>query len=76
VPENKPSTFYEAVLSLYLCFSTDPDSVGTLDRYLNPFYEAELKNGTLTREEAKEYLQELFLSKFMIDLELIKLQLR
>lgn len=61
VPENKPSSFYEAVLSLYLCFSTDPDSVGTLDRYLNPFYEADIKNGVLTREEAKEYLQELFL---------------
>ena len=61
VPENNPANFYEAVLTVYVCFSADPDSVGTLDRYLMPFYEAELQKGTLTREEAKEYLQELFL---------------
>ena len=61
VPENKPASFYEAVLTIYVCFSADPDSVGTLDRYLTPFYEADIKNGTLTKEEAKEYLQELFL---------------
>ena len=61
VPENKPSSFYEAVLIIYLCFSADPDSVGTLDRYLRPFYEHDLQNGVITREDAKEYLQELFL---------------
>ncbi len=61
VPENRPSSFYEAVLTIYLCFSADPDSVGTLDRYLRPFYEHDLANGVITREEAKEYLQELFL---------------
>ena len=61
VPENPPETFYEAVLSIYFCFATDPDSVGTLDRYLYPFYERDLRLGRLTREEAKAYLQELFL---------------
>ena len=61
VPENKPESFYEAVLTIYVCFSADPDSVGTLDRYLRPFYENDIKNGSLNREEAKEYLQELFL---------------
>jgi pyruvate-formate lyase len=61
VPENTPSTFYEAVLTIYVCFSADPDSVGTLDRYLTPFYENDIKNGIMTRDEAKEYLQELFL---------------
>ncbi len=61
VPEHKPTSFYEAVLTIYVCFSADPDSVGTLDRYLTPFYEEDIKNGTLTKEEAKEYLQELFL---------------
>ena len=60
-PKNKPRTFYEAVLSIYVCFSADPDSVGTLDRYLTPFYENDINSGTLTKEEAKEYLQELFL---------------
>lgn len=61
VPENAPKTFYEAVLTIYVCFSADPDSVGTLDRYLYPFYEQDMKNGTLSKEKAKEYLQELFL---------------
>lgn len=61
VPENKPADFYEAVLTIYLCYSADPDSVGTLDRYLTPFYEADTKAGTLTDDEAKNYLQELFL---------------
>lgn len=61
VPENKPNNFYEAVLTIYTCFSLDPDSVGTLDRYLMPFYEKDIKMGLITRNEAKEYLQELFL---------------
>ena len=61
VPENAPESFYEAVLCIYLCFSADPDSVGTLDRYLYPFYKKDIENGTLTKEEAAEYLQELFL---------------
>lgn len=61
VPENPPATFYEAVLTIYFCFSADPDSVGTLDRYLRPFYEHDLQAGVIDREDAKEYLQELFL---------------
>ena len=61
VPENAPQSFYEAVLSIYLCFAADPDSLGTLDRYLYPFYKKDLENGFLTREKAGEYLQELFL---------------
>lgn len=61
VPEHAPESFYEAVLCIYLCFSADPDSVGTLDRYLFPFYKNDIENGTLTKDEAAEYLQELFL---------------
>lgn len=61
VPKNRPNNFYEAVLSIYVSFSLDPDSVGTLDRYLTPFYEKDIQSGAITREEAKEYLQELFL---------------
>ena len=61
VPKNKPNSFYEAILSIFVCFSADPDSIGTLDRYLSPFYFNDIKNGTLTRDEAREYLQELFL---------------
>ena len=61
VPENPPSSFYEAVLTIYVCFSADPDSVGMLDRYLQRFYDKDIADGTLTREDAKMYLQELFL---------------
>ncbi|MCQ2433598.1 MAG: pyruvate formate lyase family protein, partial [Clostridia bacterium] len=61
VPEQAPSTFYEAVLTIYLCFSADPDSLGTLDRYLAPFYERDKAAGILSDEDARAYLQELFL---------------
>lgn len=58
VPENVPRNFYEAVLSIYICFMADPDSLGTLDRFLYPFY---IADDNLTDEDAKAYLQELFL---------------
>jgi len=61
IPEYPPENFYEAVLCIYVCFSADPDSFGTLDRYLHSFYEQDITAGVLTREQAKEYLQELFL---------------
>lgn len=61
VPKNAPSSFYEAVLCIYICFSANPDSVGTLDRYLSPFYFNDINSNRLTRDEAKDYLQELFL---------------
>ena len=61
VPECAPKSFYEAVLTIYFCFSYDPDSIGTPDRYLAPFYERDIRSGVITREKAGEYLQELFL---------------
>ena len=59
VPKNKPASFYEAILSIYICFSADPDSVGTLDRYLTPFYKNDIANGKITREQAKELFKAL-----------------
>ncbi len=61
VPEHPATTFYEAVLSIYILFSYDPDSIGTLDRTLYDFYIRDLESGKITRDKAKEYLQELFL---------------
>lgn len=61
VPRHAPETFYEAVLSIYFCFSAADDSVGTLDRYLTPFYERDMAKGILTRDQAKEMVQELLL---------------
>lgn len=61
VPEKPAATFHEAILCLYVCFSFIPDSIGTLDRNLYPYYKRDIERGILTEERAKEYLQELFL---------------
>ena len=60
VPRGKAETFEEAVQSLYMCFHFMPDSIGLADRYLLPFYRRDIENGLLTREHAKELIQELF----------------
>ena len=62
VPQMGAESFYEAVVVLTLCFSFVPDSIGLADRYLYPYYRKDIDNGTLTRDEAVAYLQELFLS--------------
>lgn len=61
VPENPASNFREAVQFIYILFGYQPDSLGTLDRTLYSFYKNDIENGTLTREDAKIILQELFL---------------
>ncbi|MBD9009734.1 MAG: hypothetical protein EGR16_05315 [Clostridiales bacterium] len=61
VPQYPAGSFYEAVLSIYILFSYEPDGLGTLDRILYDYYKNDVKKGILTKEEAKEILQELFL---------------
>lgn len=61
VPEYPAESFYEAVLCLYFCYSFIPDSIGLIDRYLYAYYKKDIDRGVLTRERAKEYLQELYL---------------
>ena len=61
VPKKSASSFYEAILSLYVCYGLIPDSIGLIDRYLYPFYKKDVEKGILTKEDASEYLQELFL---------------
>ena len=53
--------FYEAVLCLCFCFAFLPDSIGLIDRYLYPYYKKDLDSGKITRDDAKEILQELFI---------------
>lgn len=60
VPEHPAQTFEEAVQCLYFCFQFQPDSIGRPDQYLLPLYERGLADGSLTRDHAKELLQELF----------------
>lgn len=60
VPARPARTFEEAVQSVFICFHFLPDSLGLPDRYLRPLYEHDLAEGILTREGAKELLQELF----------------
>jgi formate C-acetyltransferase len=61
IPQKPSESFYEAVLCVYFCFSFLPDSIGTIDRYLYPYFRKDIDSGKITRDEAKEFLQELFL---------------
>ena len=61
VPRNPATNFYEAVLTVYIIYAFVPDSIGTIDRYLYLFYKNDIASGILTEEDAKAYLQELFL---------------
>ena len=61
VPANPARSFYEAILTIFIIYAFVPDSIGTIDRYLYPFYKNDIAKGELTDEDAKAYLQELFL---------------
>ncbi|MBO4298562.1 MAG: pyruvate formate lyase family protein, partial [Clostridia bacterium] len=61
VPRRPADSFREAVQSLYFMFQYLPDSIGTPDRYLFKYYQHDLEAGVLTRDEAKELIQELFI---------------
>lgn len=61
VPEYPASSFYEAILTVYIIYAFVPDSIGCIDRYLYPFYRKDIESGILSEEDAKAYLQELFL---------------
>ena len=60
VPEHPARTFEEAIQCLYFCFQFQPDSIGRPDQYLLPLYERGLADGSLTRDHARELLQELY----------------
>ena len=64
VPANAPRNFYEAIQMYWFVHlgtitelnGWDAMNPGHFDQHLAPFYEKELNEGTLTREEAKELL--------------------
>ncbi len=59
VPRCPAKTWREAVQCVYFCFQFLPDSIGSPDRYLRPFFEAGLTDGTLTVEQAEDDIGEL-----------------
>ncbi len=64
VPANAPQTFREAIQMYWFCHlgtilelnGWDAMNPGHFDQHLAPFYEKEIAAGTLTREQAKEYI--------------------
>ncbi len=61
VPMQPATTFLDAVQSVYFCYDCLSDAIGRLDQYLAPYYFADLAKGTLTKLQAEEALQELFI---------------
>ena len=64
IPANAPRTFYEAIQMYWFVHlgtitelnGWDAMNPGHFDQHLTPFYEKEIAEGTLTRDEAKEIL--------------------
>ena len=68
VPYYAPESFYEAVQTIYfiqLIIHIESDgtgiSLGRLDYLLYPFYKKDLEEGTITKEEAEELIDQLWL---------------
>lgn len=63
VPAQPANTFREAVQSVHFftfnCFGLYP--LGRPDRYLLPYYERDIRNGVLTKEDAQFYVDSLCL---------------
>lgn len=64
VPELPSTSFYEAIQSYFFVFMLFPDGLGRLDQYLYPYYLADVKKGILTRKEALDLIEELFIKIF------------
>ncbi|MFQ5999337.1 MAG: pyruvate formate lyase family protein, partial [Candidatus Bathyarchaeia archaeon] len=67
VPANPPRTFYEAVQCLWFTQVIAQISygmagtfaLGRVDQYLYPFYEKDIEEGKITKEEVQELIEEL-----------------
>ena len=64
VPYQPSESFYEAIQSYYFMFILFPDGLGRLDQYLYPYYQADIEKGILTRQQALELIEELFIKIF------------
>lgn len=69
VPAHAPRDFHEALQYYWFCHLAvitelngwDSFSPGHLDQHLEPFYQEGLRNGSLTRDSAKELLEAFFI---------------
>ncbi len=69
VPRNPPTNFHEAIqfirfthLALTIeAYDGQAISMGRMDQYLQPFYEADLKSGILDRDRARELIELLWI---------------
>lgn len=68
VPEHPATTFWEAIQSIYFyqtCIVMEQNAAsynpGRLDQYLWPYYENDLKRGTINKESAQELLDCLWI---------------
>lgn len=60
VPWNKPENFREAMQAYWSFWLFLPDSLARIDQYLQPFYEKDVEDGILTRDQAIEIMGEFF----------------
>ena len=61
VPAHPAKTFRQAIQCISMCFTFLSDCIGTVDRYLYPYYRADLDAGRLTIDEARALIQELYI---------------
>ena len=68
IPENPPTSFYEAIQTVWfvqlgsiLSENSLALNLGRFDQYMVPFYENDIKNGHITNEEAQELIEALWL---------------
>lgn len=68
VPRKRPKTFLEALMFLrmiHYCMWISfhyHNTLGRFDQYLYPYYEKDIREGRMTKEEALELLEEFFLT--------------
>ena len=66
IPANGAETFFEATQSLWFAHiltcgedNINANSIGRIDQFLYPYYQADIKSGKITREQAIEIMEEL-----------------
>lgn len=64
VPNLPATSFREAIQCYYFTFILFPDGMGRLDQYLYPYYHADTEKGVLTRKQALDLIEELFIKVF------------